>query len=249
VWQGVKNAFRLAGGFLSFLIPIIVLIVENIPKHPKTLQEVFMNDPATFWAIIAVSVFWALVLIPCIAWEFVRVFPRIEILAQNDTDVISILIFNHEPVNLEEPSVILDKRYWVMKNGLEHMESIDKSNMRFTLDENKIEYDDHLVVKIADAGGGYLRLLLRKPEDLKQFEIYDNVENAIYKLELLVKGKIDGRPIFPKRFKKKFRLWRQEDIVNVNGQLIHSTPHDLKWIENDVSIASKFRHSTNRQKG
>ena len=190
-----------------------------------------MNDPATFWAIIVVSIFWALVLIPCIVWEFVRVFPRIEILAQEDTDVISILIFNHEPVNLEEPSVILHKRYWVTKNGSEELKSTDNNNRRFVLNDNKIEYDDHLVVKIADAGGTRLRLLLRNPEDLEQFEINHGVENATYKLELLVKGKIDGRPIFPKKFTKKFRLWKQQDVVAiVDGQSTRRTPHKLEWL-------------------
>ena len=236
ILRGIKNAGRLTGGFLPFVIPIVVLIIENISKKPKTIQEFFTNDPATFWTIIVLLTFYLLILIPCIYWELVRIIPRIEIVPQNGSKDVAIIIYNNEIEDLCDLRVKLIEKRFLMRNIVETPSSINPSvdlrNCFFRLESDRIDYGSHLVVKIAEHKGSLGFLLYPEVFD-NFFEQHNSMDNANYKIVLEIKGKIDGKPIVPKRFVGKIKYWRQEITTTIETstptESIHKTIYSIKW--------------------
>lgn len=203
---------------ISVEIPLLILgfVVWYFLSLP-TWDEIVMGDYVI--GLYILFGFFLFVFLIFLVWELQAVFPtRITVEKINSIEDVSIKIDNGDVVDFEEISVEIERIVQIYSNGAK-IEDQNPPNARTFDDEGgkTIGYESSRTIRIASKKDAQLTLCLQTPRSWGSWETSHNGEksNAVIGIDLIIKGKIKGRPIFPKKISGEIVYFHQPTVVDI----------------------------------
>lgn len=180
-------------------------------------------------SIIVLFVFVATFVIFSI-WEIRAVFPNVRMEKRNTMHGAELLIWNDEVVDLTDLSVDIIQKTWISREGSVRI-PIDPDKRSIDLGgRNIIAYSGGVKNILVGSGKEGNATFHTNPVDIDTgHEYFDGADRSKYDIALHIKGKIEGRPIFPKKLSGRLSYIRAEQ------EFPFETIHEKKTLRNVLS--------------
>jgi hypothetical protein len=150
-----------------------------------------------------------------------------------------IIIYNYEVSDLEDLDVEVFSKTAIMRNGVEIDIPVERNNRSFEIiGDKKVPYDQGTKgVLIASGKDNNALFHTQVPEPDTVYEHYDNADRATYDIVIRIKGKIEGRSIYPKKVKGRLEYTRTDKIpipAIRDSYVLATTLSRMAWVKHDV---------------
>lgn len=202
---------------VNLVLSAIAISAYFIVRHP-TIDEV-LGGEIVVAACILLLVF-LLTFVIYILWEMQAVFPNIRLEKRNTYRGAELVIWNNEPLGLTELSVEILRKTWIAREGTIRI-PVDPDNRSLDLGgETIVSYGGgSKTVLVASDEGGNATFHTKTPKLDTGHEHYDGADHSKYDIIIQIKGKIGGRPIYPKMLSGRLKYIRATQEFRV--QMAH----------------------------
>lgn len=196
------------------------------------------------WSLLVIFFAFVLTFVNFVVWEMQAYFPNIAVQKRNTAEGAEIVITNCEVVDLTSLEIELYKKYYVTKIA-EPFSNVDPSNRFFYIDgDDKVSYGGGEKTILIGSGLGiglpmeYIPVFQLKMKEVESFfESYDTKDHMEYDVIIKIKGKINGRSIFPRKVRGKIDYLRmpQQFNLHINGQyrIVNQIYSRMEWKDPD----------------
>jgi hypothetical protein len=213
IWEIISKAWNKSWGKLgfavNFLLYIIALLAYIIVRRP-TLDEVLWGEiMVAVWIFMAVFLFTFVIYI---TWEMQAVFSNVHLEKRNTRLGAVIVIWNNEPLDLTELSAEILRKTWVTRNAATIRIPVDPDNRSLDLGETTmVSYGGgSKTIRVASGEGGNAMFHTKTLDPDIGYEYYDGADHSTFDIIIQIKGKISGRPIYPKKLRGRLIYIRAE---------------------------------------